>query len=55
MWKDGTAAEVALGISRDKKAQTLKVQLADANERASEKGEKEKVEKIEKKVIKRKV
>lgn len=55
VWKDGTAAEVALGISRDKKAQTLKVQLADANERAGEKGEKEKVEKIEKKVIKRKV
>jgi C-terminal processing protease CtpA/Prc len=52
VWKDGEAADVALGISRDRKAQTLKVQLTAADEG---KDDAEKIEKIEKKVIKRKV
>ena len=58
VWKDGAAADVALGISRERKAQTLKVQLPAATEGKAigEKiGDVEKVEKIEKKVIKRKV
>ena len=32
VWKDGAAGDVALGIARDKKAQTLKVQLPAADE-----------------------
>ncbi len=53
VWKDGAAADLALGISRDKKAQTLKVQLpaAEAEDRSTT-GDKVK---IEKQVIKRKV
>jgi S1-C subfamily serine protease len=58
VWKDGAAADVALGISRERKAQTLKVQLPAATEGKAigdKIGDVEKVEKIEKKVIKRKV
>ena len=53
VWKDGAAADLSLGISRDKKAQTLKLQLpaADPGDGAAT-GDKVK---IEKQVIKRKV
>ena len=44
VWKDGAAADLSLGISRDKKAQTLKVQLPAADSQGSPAGETVKIE-----------